>query len=133
METRREIKISAGLQVQKLAKLSTNGTFYRMYSLEKIKLRPCESTVLSLRVKIKLPDEVQGIIRLLPSFIVQSLTIENCKRITSQTHDELIKLKLLKRNFHNTISIRKNQEIAGLILLHNGNESFKTRFTVNSI
>ena len=53
METRREIEISAGLQVQKPPKLSTNGTFYRIYSPEKIKLRPCESTVLNLRVKIK--------------------------------------------------------------------------------
>ena len=81
-----------------------------------MKLRPCESTVLNLRLKVKLPDGVQGIIGLLPSFIVQSLTIENCKRITSQTGDELIKLKLLNRNFHYTISIKKNQEIAGLIL-----------------
>ena len=94
---------------------------------KKIKLRSCESTVLNLRVKIKLPDEVRGIIGLLPSFIVKSLTIENCKRITSETSDELVKLELLNRNFHNTISIKKNQEIAGLILLHNDNESFVTR------
>ena len=112
METKREIEISAGLQVQKPPKLSANGTFYRIYSPEKIKLRPCESTVLNIRVKIKLPDEVQGIIGLLPSFITQPLLIENCKRITPQTSDELIKLELLNRNFHNTISIRKNQEMA---------------------
>ena len=86
--------------------------------------------MLNLRVKIKLPDEVQGIINLLPSFIVQSLTTENCKRITSLTSDELIKLELLNRNFHNTISIRKNQEIAGFILLHNGNESPVTRYKI---
>ena len=130
METRQEIEISAGLQVQKPPKLSTNGTFYRIYSPEKIKLSPCESTVLNLRLKIKLPDGVQGIIRLLPSFIVQSLTIENCERITSQISDEFIKLELLNRNFHNTISIKKNQEIAGLILLQNGDESFVTRYKI---
>ena len=53
METKREIEISAGLQVQKPPKLSANGAFYRVYSPEKIKLRPCESAVLNLRVKIK--------------------------------------------------------------------------------
>ena len=130
METRQEIEISAGLQVQRPPKLSTNGTFYRIFSSEKNKLRPCESTELNLRVKIKLPGEVQGIIRLLPSFIVQSLTTENCKCIASQTSDELIKPELLNRNLPNTISIRKNQEIAGLILLHNGNESFVTHYKI---
>ena len=63
METRREIEISTGLQVQK-PPLSINGRIYRIYSPEKIKLRPCESTVLNLQLKIKLPDGIQGIIRL---------------------------------------------------------------------
>ena len=75
--------------------------------------------MLNLQLKIKLPDRVQGIIGLLPSLIIQSLTIENSKRMTSQTKDELIKLDLLNRNFNNTVSIKKNQEIARLILLHN--------------
>ena len=75
--------------------------------------------MLNLQLKIKLPDRVQGIIGLLPSLILQSLTIENSKRMTSQTKEELIKLDLLNRNFNNTVSIKKNQEIARLILLHN--------------
>ena len=61
METRREIKISNGLQVQKLP-LSINGRFYRIYSPDKIKLRQCESTVLNLQLKIKLPDGIPTII-----------------------------------------------------------------------
>ena len=84
--------------------------------------------MLNLQLKIKLPDGVQGIIGLLPSLTLQSLTIENSKRITSQTKDELIKLDLLNRNFNNTISIKKNQEIAGLILLHNSDKSLVTRY-----
>ena len=79
--------------------------------------------MLNLQLKIKLPDRVQGIIGLLPSLIIQSLTIENSKRMTSQTKDELIKLDLLNRNFNNTVSIKKNQEIARLILLHNSDNS----------
>ena len=128
METRWEIEISTGLQIQKPPQLSTNETFYAIYSPMKFKLRPWESIMLNLQLKIKLPDGVQGIIGLLPSLTLQSLTIENSKRITSQTKDELIKLDLLNRNFNNTISIKKNQEIAGLILLHNSDKSLVTRY-----
>ena len=128
METRWEIEISTGLQIQKPPQLSTNETFYAIYSPMKFKLRPWESIILNLQLKIKLPDGVQGIIGLLPSLTLQSLTIENSKRITSQTKDELIKLDLLNRNFNNTISIKKNQEIAGLILLHNSDKSLVTRY-----
>ena len=128
METRREIEISTGLQIQKPPQLRTNGTFYAIYSPMKFKLRTCESIMLNLQLKIKLPDGVQGIIGLLPSLILQSLTIENSKRITLQTKDKLIKLDLLNRNFSNTISIKKNQEIVGLILLHSSHKSFVTRY-----
>ena len=128
METRWEIEISTGLQIQKPPQLSTNETFYAIYSPMKFKLRPWESIMLNLQLKIKLPDGVQGIIGLLPPLTLQSLTIENSKRITSQTKDELIKLDLLNRNFNNTISIKKNQEIAGLILLHNSDKSLVTRY-----
>ena len=128
METRWEIEISTGLQIQKPPQLSTNETFYAIYSPMKFKLRPWESIILNLQLKIKLPDGVQGIIGLLPPLTLQSLTIENSKRITSQTKDELIKLDLSNRNFNNTISIKKNQEIAGLILLHNSDKSLVTRY-----
>ena len=84
--------------------------------------------MLNLQLKIKLPDRVQGIIGLLPSLIHQSSTIENSKRIKSQAKDELIKFELLNRNCNNAISIKKNQEMAGLILLHNNDESFVTRY-----
>ena len=43
--------------------------------------------MLDLRFKIKLPDNVQGIISLLPSLILQGLTIENHRRLTTETQD----------------------------------------------
>ena len=113
MEARQKIEISTGLQIKKPPQLSTNGTFNAIYSPVKSKLRPCESTMLNLQLKIKLPDGIQGIIGLLPSLILQSLTIENSKRITSQTQYEVIKLDLLNRSFSDTIEIKKNQEICG--------------------
>ena len=106
METKQEIVILTGLQIQKLPQLSANGTFYAIYSPIIFKLRPCKSIMLDLQLKIKLLDGVQGIIGLLSSLIPQSLTIENSKHITLQTQDELIKLGLLNRNFNNTIKIK---------------------------
>ena len=128
MESRREIEISTGPEIQKPPHLSPNKKFYVIYSPMKFKLRPCESIMLNLQLKIKLLDGVQGFIGLLPSLILQSLTIENSKRVTSQIHYELIKSDLMNRNFNNTIKIKKNQEIAGLILLHNNDELFATHY-----
>ena len=54
--------------------------------------------MLNLQLKIKLPDGVQGIIGLLPPLTLQSLTIENSKRITSQTK-ETYQVGLIKQKF----------------------------------
>lgn len=79
---------------------------------------------------MKLPDRTEGIIGLLPSLILQKLTIENFRRLTWETQDGVIKLDLLNRNFNDTIEIKKNQEIAGLILLRKDNEQFATFFNI---
>ena len=84
--------------------------------------------MLNLQLKIKLPDAIQGIIGLLPSLILQKLTTENCKHITPETQRKLFNLDLLNKNFNDTIKIKKNLEIAGLILLYNSGESFVTRY-----
>ena len=77
MESRREIEISTGPEIQNPPHLSPNEKFYVIYSPMKFKLRPCESIMLNLKLKIKLPDVVQKTIGLLHSLILQSLTIEN--------------------------------------------------------
>ena len=73
--------------------------------------------MLSLKLKIKLPDEVQEIIGLSPSLILQTLTIENSKRITSQTLVEIIKSDLLNRNFNETIKINKESRNGGVNII----------------
>ena len=73
--------------------------------------------MISLKLKIKLPDEVQEIIGLSPSLILQTLTIENSKRITSQTLDEIIKSDLLNRNFNETIKINKESRNVGVNII----------------
>ena len=103
---------------QKVPQLSPGKNFYIIYSPTKFELRLCESIMLNLQLKIKLPDETEGVIGLLPSLILQKLTIENFKRLTRETQREGIRLDLLNRSFSDTIKIKKNQETAELILLH---------------
>ena len=53
----------------KKTKLSNNGSFYIIYSPEKLKLRPRDSAVLNLRLKVNLPDEIEAMIGLSHSFV----------------------------------------------------------------
>ena len=82
MERIREIEVSTGLQVQKPPLSTNSGSFYTIYSPEKIVLRPLEIKAINLNLKIKLLDGIQGIIALLPIFIKQLLTLDNSKRGT---------------------------------------------------
>ena len=126
MERIREIEVSTGLQVQKPPLSTNSGRFYRIYSPEKIVLRPLEIKTINLNLKIQ--DGIQSIIALLPTFIEQSLTLDNSKRAASQTWNETIKLKLLNRNSHRTATINKNEEIASLFLHGRRNELFVTLY-----
>ena len=58
-------------------KLSDDGSFYIIYSPEKIKLRPQKSAILNLRLKVNLPDKIEARIGPLPNFISRKLPIEN--------------------------------------------------------
>ena len=126
--TTREIEISTEHQIQK-PPLSSNGRFYRIYSPDKILLRQLEMKTIDLKFKVKLPDGIQGIIPLLPTFIEQSLSLENGECVTSNTWDNPIKLKLWNRNLHCTATINKNEEIAWLFLIHRrGDETCVTYY-----
>ena len=96
----------------KKPKLSNDGSFYIIYSPEKIKLRPRDSAMLNLRLKVNLPNEIEAMIGLLPSFVSRKLSIENSNWISNKRKDEIIQLDILNRHFCNTINIRKNQELA---------------------
>ena len=47
--------------------------------------KPCESKLLNLHFKIKLPEGIQGYIGLLPVILEQSLALKNSKPITLET------------------------------------------------
>ena len=112
-----KVEFSTLPEVQKQLKLSTDENFYVVYSPETVKIKPCESKLLHLKTKINLPVGIEASIRLLLTYVARNLTIENFKRFTNNTKDEFITLDLLNRNFYNTVTIRKNQEFAFIILI----------------
>ena len=102
----------------KKPKLSDDGSFYIIFSLEKFKLRPQNSAMLNLRLKVNLPDEIEAMIGLLPSFVSRKLSKENFNWISNKRKDEIIQLDILNRHFCNTINKRKNQELACIFLIN---------------
>ena len=60
----------------KKPKLSDDRSFYIIYSPEKIKLRPRDSAMLNLRLKVHLPDKIEAMIGLLPSFVSRKLQLK---------------------------------------------------------
>ena len=128
METRREVEILTKLQLQKPPVSTNNGRFYRTYLPEKVILKPCESKLLNLHFKIKLPEEIQGYIGLLPIFLEQSLALKNSKPITIETCYKTVKIELINKNFYCATTINKNEEITRLFFLHSRSEILATRY-----
>ena len=102
----------------KKPKLSDDESFYMIYSPEKIKLRLWDSAMLNLRLKVNLPNKIEAMIGLLPSFVSRKLSIENSNWISNKRKDEIIQLDILNRHFCNTINIRKNQELTYIFLIN---------------
>ena len=102
----------------KKPKLSNGGSFYIIYLPEKNKLWPRDSTMLNLRLKVHLPDKMEAMIGLPPSFVSIKLSIENSNWISNKRKEEIIQLDILNRHFSNTINIRKNQELPYVFLIN---------------
>ena len=102
----------------KRPKLSDDGSFYIIYSIEKLKLRPRDSTLLNLRLKLNLPEKIEAMVGLLPSFVSRKLSIENSNWISNRRKDEAIELDILNKHFYDTIKIKKNQEIGYIFLIN---------------
>ena len=77
----------------KRPKLSDDGSFYVIYSPEKLKLRPRDSTLLNLRLKLNLLEKIEAMVGLLPSFVSRKLSIENSNWISNKKKDEAIQLE----------------------------------------
>ena len=95
----------------KKPKLSDDGSFYNIHS-------PRDSAMLNLRLKVNLPNEIEAMIGLLPSFASKKLSIENSNLISNKRKDKIVQLDILNRHFCNTINIRKNQELTYIFLIN---------------
>ena len=71
----------------KKPKFSDDGSFYIIYSPQKINLRWRDSAMLNLRLKVNLPNEIEAMIGLLPSFVPRKLLIENSSWISNKRKD----------------------------------------------
>ena len=76
---------------------------FTLYSPEKLKLTLRDSAMLNLRLKVNLPDEIEVMIGLLPSFVFRKRSIENSNWISNKRKDEIIRLDILNRHLCNTI------------------------------
>ena len=72
--------------------------------------------MLNLRLKVNLPDGIEGMIGLLPSFVARKRSIENSNWISNKRKDETIQLDILNKHFYDTNKIKKSQEIAYIFL-----------------
>ena len=88
-------------------KLTDDGSFYIIHLPEKLKLRPRDSTLLNLRLKLNLSEKIEAMVGLLPSFVSRKLSIENSNWISNKRKDETIQLDILNKNFYDTIKIKK--------------------------
>ena len=67
--------------------------------------------LLNVRLKVNLPNEIEAMIGLLPSFVSRKLSIENSNWISNKRKDEIIQLDILNRHLCNTINTRKNNNL----------------------
>ena len=79
--------------------------FYKIYSLEKFKLRPRDDIYLDLKFNIEMLTQIEPWIDLLPSLKDRGLKIEN----QDITKDDTTQLYILNRSFTYTRNIKKNQ------------------------
>ena len=106
----------------KLKNQTTKKNFYLIYSRETVKIRKDEATMLNLQFKVNLPEGIEAGIGLLPTLVSNSLRIENFKRLSNKTKDEFIELDLLNQNYHKSVTMRKNQAFAYMILINDNEE-----------
>ena len=96
----------------KRPKLSDDGSFYTVYSSEKLKLRPRDSTLLNLRLKLSIPEKIEAMVGLFPSFVSRKISIENSNWISNKRKYETIQLDTVNKHFYDTVETKKNQELA---------------------
>ena len=95
----------------KKPKINNDGSFYIIYSPEKIKLRPRDSIMLNLQLKGNLPQQIEATVGLLPTFVSRKLSMKNSSWISNKRKDKTIYLDISNKDFHNATNISENKQI----------------------
>ena len=127
--TQIEVKIGAYQDVKR-PELNQNKSFYIIYSPETFTLRPRDSIFLDLKITVDAPERLEAWINLLPCLKERGLIIEDHKWTTNKLKDNTIQLDILNKNFYNTATIKKDQELGYMFLLgQKFNENINTKYT----
>ena len=91
--------------------LNDDKGFYIIYSQKKHKVRPRESIMLDLELKINLPEGLEQTMKLLPCYSRKGLLLENLDWMSNRTNDNKIQVDILNKNFYNMVNVNKNQAL----------------------
>ena len=91
--------------------LNDDKGFYIIYSHKKNKVRPRESIMLDLELKINLPEGLEQTMKLLPCYSRKGLLLENLDWMSNRTNDNKIQVDILNKNFYNMVNVNKNQAL----------------------
>ena len=101
----------------KQPEMEEKGHFYKIYSTEKIKLRPRDDYRLDLKFNIETPKEVSPWLNILPSLKEMGLSLEDHDWKNNMTKQNTIQLHLLNKRFIYTMKIAEKQCIGYIFLL----------------
>ena len=93
----------------KQPEMEEKGHFYKIYSTEKIKLRPRDDYHLDLKFNIETPKELSPWINILPLLRELGLNIEDHNWKDNKTKQNTIQLHLLNKSLIYTVSIAEKQ------------------------
>ena len=89
--------------------MEEKGHFYKIYSTEKMKLRPRDDYHLDLKFNIETPKELSPWINILPLLRELGLNIEDHNWKDNKTKQNTIQLHLLNKSLIYTVSIAEKQ------------------------
>ena len=92
----------------KQPEMEEKGHFYKIYSTEKIKLRPRDDYHLDLKFNIETPKELSPWINILPSLKELGLSIEDHDWKDNKRKQNTIQLHLLNKSFIYTVKLQEN-------------------------
>ena len=110
--------------------MEEKGHFYKIYSTEKIKLRPRHDYHLDLKFNIVTPKEISPWLNILPSLKEMGLSLEDHNWKDNTTKKNTIQLHLLNKSFIYTVNIAEKQCIGYIFLL---GERFDDKITTEYI